>query len=240
MSQIISLDGNIGAGKSTILNHIKEVYENHQTNVIFLPEPVSDWETIRDSVSQETALEAFYRDQEKYSFPFQMMAYISRLKLLNDAVEKYPNSIIVTERCLNTDRYVFAKMLYDNKKMKDIEYQIYLKWFDYFIDRFQKLQKTIYMKTSPEICLQRIQKRNRDGEDNISLEYLQSCHNYHEEMISALEKKNVLVIDSDIDIEQEVVYKDIWLRNIQTFISLPTSPFETLPQVDNPTTNLEL
>ena len=227
MSQIISLDGNIGAGKSTILNHIKELYEN-QTDIVFLPEPVSEWETIRDRVSNETALEAFYRDQEKYSFPFQMMAYISRLKLLQDAVEKYPNAIIVTERCLNTDRYVFAKMLYDSKKLKDIEYQIYLKWFDYFIDKFQNLQKTIYMKTSPEICLERIRKRSRDGEENIALEYLRSCHNYHEDMISALDSKNVLIIDSDIDIEEEVVYKDIWLRNIQSFISSSTEKMETL------------
>jgi deoxyadenosine/deoxycytidine kinase len=138
MSKIISIEGNIGSGKSTLLSFLKKNYEATD-NIIFLKEPVDDWESIKDK-DNNTMLKKFYENQEKYSFAFQMMAYISRLALLKDTIEKYPNSVIITERCLNTDRYVFAKMLYDNGKLEDVEYQIYLKWFEHF-SKLQQIQK---------------------------------------------------------------------------------------------------
>ena len=84
MSKIISIEGNIGSGKSTLVSLLKDTFENTKSNpydVIFLQEPVDEWENIKDSAGN-TMLEKFYQDQEKYSFPFQMMAYISRLALL--------------------------------------------------------------------------------------------------------------------------------------------------------------
>jgi len=111
MSQIISIEGNIGSGKSTILNSLKEYFKSNQ-KIVFLQEPVAEWNEIRDK-NNITILSKFYENQKKYSFAFQMMAYISRLSLLKDTIAKYPDSIIITERCLNTDRHVFAKMLYD-------------------------------------------------------------------------------------------------------------------------------
>jgi hypothetical protein len=86
--------------------------------------------TITDS-DGITIIEKYYSDQKKYAFSFQMMAYISRLKQLQESKN---SSIIVTERCLYTDRNIFAKMLYDSGMIEDIEYSIYLKWFDYFIN----------------------------------------------------------------------------------------------------------
>jgi deoxyadenosine/deoxycytidine kinase len=82
---IISIEGNIGSGKSTLLSNLKKQF-NDDPNVIFLKEPVDEWEKIKDE-NGVTILEKFYADQVKYSFPFQMMAYISRLKLLKESVE---------------------------------------------------------------------------------------------------------------------------------------------------------
>ena len=214
MSQIISIEGNIGSGKSTILKSLNEHFKD-TPNIIFLQEPVSEWEKIKDK-NNVTILEKFYENQQKYSFAFQMMAYISRLSLLKDTIEKYPDSIIISERCLNTDRYVFAKMLYDSGKLEDVEYQIYLNWFDHF-SNMQKIQKVIYLKTKPEICFNRISKRNRDGESNISLEYLDNCHEYHEDMIKNI-KDETLVIDSnkDTDIDKSII--DEWIELIKNFI----------------------
>ena len=214
MSKIISVEGNIGSGKSTLLLVLKKKYENNE-NIIFLQEPVDEWESIRD-INGITMLKKFYENQEKYSFAFQMMAYISRLRLLKDSIEKNPNAIIITERCLNTDRYVFAKMLYDSGKLEDVEYQIYLKWFDHFLD-LQKIQKVIYLKTDPEICFYRINKRSRDGESTISLEYLKNCHNYHEDMINNINNEK-LIIDGnkDTDIDNNIVNN--WLDLINNFI----------------------
>lgn len=215
MSQIISIEGNIGSGKSTLLTSIKNSC-NNDSNIIFLQEPVEEWESIKDN-DGVTILKKFYENQKKYSFAFQMMAYISRLNLLKETIEKYPNAIIITERCLNTDRYVFAKMLYDSGKMEDIEYKIYSKWFDSF-STIQDCQKTIYLKTDPHICMERICKRERDGESNIPLEYLIDCDKYHDEMINSINKDKLLVINSNVDTDKDKNINNIWIENIRKFI----------------------
>ena len=73
-------------------------------------------------------------------------------------------------------------MLYDNKKIEDVEYEIYLKWFDEFVKDIP-IKGVIYIKTDPEKCKVRVVKRNRKGE-TISLKYLQNCHNYHENWLN--------------------------------------------------------
>jgi len=215
MSKIISIEGNIGSGKSTILNYLKDLYKD-SIEIIFLEEPVSEWSKIKDK-NNETILEKFYNNQKKYSFAFQMMAYISRLSILKDTIAKYPNAIIITERCLNTDRYVFAKMLYDDEKLEDVEYQIYINWFDHF-SYLQKIQKTIYLKTDPHTCYNRINKRNRDGESNISVDYLKSCNDYHENMINTISINDILIINSNIDTEKDSNINNIWINDIKEFI----------------------
>ena len=75
-----------GSGKSTLLENLRKYY-NGNTCVIFLREPVDDWEKIKDNQGN-TMLKKFYADQEKYSFAFQMMAYISRLTILRDTIKE--------------------------------------------------------------------------------------------------------------------------------------------------------
>lgn len=186
MLRIYSVDGNIGSGKSTLLENLRSQFKDN-TNVIFLREPVDDWEEIKD-LNGVTMLHKFYADQAKYSFPFQMMAYISRLAILKDAVESIKiqdrsSFVIITERSLFTDKMVFAKMLYDDGKIEDVNYQIYLKWFSVFADDYP-IHRVIYVKTDPDVCSSRINKRAREGEvGTIPLEYLQNCHKYHNDMM---------------------------------------------------------
>jgi deoxyguanosine kinase len=214
MYNIISIEGNIGSGKSTLLSFLKKKYENN-INIIFLNEPVDEWNLIKDK-NNVTILQKFYENQEKYSFAFQMMVYISRLSVLKESIEKNPNSIFITERCLNTDRYIFAKMLYDSGKLEDVEYQIYLKWFDYFSELY-KIQKIIYLKTDPEISFYRVKKREREGESSIPLEYLQNCHKYHEDMINNCNHQKIIIdCNKDIDLDFNIV--NDWLNNINEFI----------------------
>ena len=104
--------------------------------MVFLDEPVKCWNNIKDA-NGVTMLEKFYSDQGiSIRFPFQMMAYISRLAVMKEAIAKNPDSVFITERCLYTDKYVFAKMLYDSGKIEDVNYQIYNTWFDTFITDF--------------------------------------------------------------------------------------------------------
>ena len=205
MILIYSIDGNIGSGKSTIVESLKNKFKenylsNDKVDFVFVDEPVDIWQTVTDE-NGENILEKFYRDQEKYSFPFQMMAYISRLSRLKSVIKRVRKevTVIVTERSVFTDYEIFAKMLHDDKKIENINYNIYKLWFNEFIKDLP-FKGVIYVKTDPTLCDQRIKKRNRSGED-IPLEYLEKCHNYHENWMKKLEDGNkVKIIDGNIDV----------------------------------------
>ena len=213
--KIISIEGNIGSGKTTLLSKLKEKYADNK-NIVFLKEPVDDWATITD-IDGVTMLEKFYGNQKEYAFPFQMMAYISRLALFKNTIKENPGAIIITERSLNTDREVFAKMLYDTGFIELVNYKIYLKWFDTFA-RDCPISKVIYVNTDPQICFDRIKKRSRTGESSIPLDYLENCHKYHEDMLDATKDtcvcKDQIVFDGNIDIFQNEEHLEEWLDEI--------------------------
>jgi deoxyguanosine kinase len=221
----ISIEGNIGSGKSTLLANLREHYKNND-NVIFLKEPVDEWAKIKD-INGTTILEKFYADQEKYSFSFQMMAYVSRIKVLRDTLkektigQEKKQYIIITERSLYTDKMVFAKMLYDSGKIEDVNYQIYLNWFDTFSGEFP-VHKVIYVKAAPEKCYARIAKRSREGEENIPLEYLTACSLYHDNMLDKSTDSCVcneqLILDGNIDIYENKTQVDEWIQEIEQYI----------------------
>lgn len=214
-NKIYSIDGNIGSGKTTLITELAEYYKN-DSNIIFLKEPVEEWGKIKDE-SGQTMLQKFYLDQHKYSFSFQMMAFISRLSLLKKTAKENKNCIIITERSLFTDRFVFAKMLFDQGKIEYINYQIYLEWFNEFAQDFP-IEHVIYIKTDPTVCFERTKKRARNGEETIPLEYLNECHSYHEDFLrEGGFGTNKLVLDGNQDIFEN---KDILLDWILTIDSL--------------------
>ena len=193
---IVSIEGNIGSGKSTVINTLKEYYKNNE-KVYFLEEPVSEWVEIKDS-DGKNIIEKFYENQEHYSFSFQMMAYISRLAMLKRAIKHCKeNSIhlIICERSLQTDKNVFCKMLHDSGKIEDINFQIYNKWFDEFITEIPSIY-FMYIKTKPTIAYERVLKRNRKGE-NISIEYLEMCSMYHDNWLIDNCVRNCIVINGN-------------------------------------------
>lgn len=214
--EIYSLDGNIGSGKSTFLAYLKEHFGKiiFGRSIVYLKEPVDVWESIKDS-NDDTILKKFYEDQKRYSFSFQMMAYISRLSLLQKAVRENPDSIIITERCVHTDKNVFAKMLYDSGMIEEIEYKIYLQWFDNFIEELP-LSGIIYMDTPPEVCHERIKKRDRDGE-TIPIDYLVSCDKYHKEWMGMYPDAKLSFLDGKLE-KSEDAY-ETHLNKVRSFIT---------------------
>jgi len=197
---IVSIEGNIGSGKSTVINTLKEYYKsNGKSNdkVYFLEEPVSEWVEIKDS-DGKNIIEKFYEDQEHYSFSFQMMAYISRLAMLKRAIKYCKEKgikLIICERSLQTDKNVFCKMLHDSGKIEDINFQIYNKWFSEFITEIPLIY-FVYIKTEPKIAHERVLKRNRKGE-NISVEYLEMCSMYHDNWLIENCVRNCIVINGN-------------------------------------------
>lgn len=194
--QIISIEGNIGSGKSTFLAYIKANYNN----VIYLREPVTDWMTIKDE-NNITILENFYNDQQKYAFEFQILTFQSRTQIMLDAIKENPDAIIITERSLCTDNYVFAKMMHENGNITTMQYQIYKNMYDYYIKQCRPTT-ILYIDTKPEICAERILKRNREGE-NIQISYLQNCDKYHKLMLEN-EQIETININGDNDFNQEL------------------------------------
>lgn len=223
--KIIPIEGNIGSGKTTLLHNLRKKYEGYE-NIIFLKEPVDEWEKIVDS-NGNTMLQKFYANQEKYSFSFQMMAYISRLKILRDAIKSIKekgiqNAIIFTERCLYTDKYVFAKMLYDQGKIEDVCYSIYNNWFDEFAKDYT-INGAIYVNAEPKKCYERIHTRARQGEEVIPLAYLEDCHKYHTEFINNQFVNNMKVtlteLDGNSNIYEDPDILDNWLQDIERMIA---------------------
>jgi len=197
---IVSVDGNIGSGKSTTgaeyENYVRTNYGHNSSlsdnsnifpnilsidKICFLDEPVNQWSKIRDKDGVDI-LTNLYKDTKAHAFKFQMMAYISRLALLRRAVNDPKIKLIITERSVETDRNVFAKMLYDVGDISEDEFQIYTLWFDEFINDV-KLSGIVYVNASPDVCIDRIKQRARPGE-TIHAEYIQRCHAYHENWIN--------------------------------------------------------
>ena len=214
---IASIDGNIGSGKTTGKAKLREYIMSLKKNkiavddsIIFVDEPTCEWEQIKDE-NGVPILTNLYTDVKRYAFRFQMMAYITRLKKIRQALRTPKVKLIVTERCLLTDAHVFAKMLYDAGKIEQDEYDIYTRWFDEFAKEVEP-SCIIYFKASTEVCMKRIQKRNRPGE-NISFDYLEECNKYHDEWLSSIPSKitiPTLILNADMDIDAYEYSADIY------------------------------
>jgi len=202
---IISIEGNIGAGKSTLLTRIEHAAEmssriSRHRPIEFVPEPLDQWHTVRDKDAD--ILTKFYADPRTHAFPFQIMAYATQVNILHDAVSRHP-AIVLTERSLASNHEIFTKMLHSEGKIDDIHYQIYQKNAETYTKTAANSCTTdayIYLRTSPPTCHERVNRRNRPGEQDIPLEYLQTCHDYHEAWLSDLPPEKCLVLDADADL----------------------------------------
>jgi deoxyguanosine kinase len=190
---IISIEGNIGSGKSTLLKRLTETNKD----VVTLQEPVDMWNSVRDS-NGKTIIELYYADQKRWAFAFQMMAFITRARILREAIRSNPGKTIVTERSVFTDKNIFATMLHDSGILSDVEYSIYLRWFDELTEGIT-IDKVVYVRTEPSECEWRIKCRNRTGE-TIPIDYLESCHEYHEKWLRECDTK--LTLDGELSTDE--------------------------------------
>jgi deoxyadenosine/deoxycytidine kinase len=218
MPRIITLEGNIGAGKSTLIEKLHEKYQN-DSSIIFLKEPVDTWEQIKDETTGDTVLKMFYANPAKYAFPFQIMAYITRLSLLVQTVKSNPDArIIICERSLEADKNIFAKMLHDDGIIDSVCYQIYERVFVEFTDQFA-VSGVVYIDADPGVCASRIMKRARDGEGGIALDYLQKCKTYHDKWL--LDKPSVLhlITNENATYGGEDDCGVQWIKQVHEFIT---------------------
>lgn len=227
MPVIISIEGNIGSGKTTILNNFEKFILNEENgwnkdHFVFVREPVNIWQSIKDKNSKNI-LEKFYENPVKYSFTFQVMAYATRTAVLAEAIAKNPNcKYVVCERSLEADNMVFAKMLKNENNMEDVEYEIY-EYFYKTRKQDMNVDAVVYVDAEPSVSLERIKKRDRNGETNINLEYLKKCKDYHDKWLHNAENIELLHLDTNCyasyNKEDTEDCGNVWLNNIQDFIA---------------------
>uniref|UniRef100_A0A9L0RAC5 Deoxycytidine kinase n=1 Tax=Equus caballus TaxID=9796 RepID=A0A9L0RAC5_HORSE len=194
----VSIEGNIAAGKSTFVNILKQVCEDWEV----VPEPVTRWcnvQSTQDEFEELTTVEKtggnvlqmMYEKPERWSFTFQLYACLSRIRAqfasLNGKLKNAEKPVLFFERSVYSDRlsfrYIFASNLYESDCMNETEWTIYQDWHDWMnkqMGQSLELDGIIYLRATPEKCLNRIYLRGRNEEQDIPLEYLEKLHSKHE------------------------------------------------------------
>lgn len=183
-AEIYTLEGNIGAGKTSLLARLKDVCFSKPHVILF--EPVDEWMNFRIEGATKSLFELFYEDRKKYAFAFQMMALQSRFEALRQMITMNDGKIVICERSFLTDCEVFAKLNHEEGNISDVEFDVYKKWHSFLMEVLNpNIKGLVYLQVKPEVCKARIIKRNRKGEEEFSDEYLSKLHNYHETWLTS-------------------------------------------------------
>lgn len=171
LCKVISVEGNIGVGKSSVLIHLANSY-----NYNCLQEPVEEW----------TLLDRFYHDRKKYAVPLQFQILTSQFR----QYQNFKKPLTIVERSPWTSKHVFAELLLEDDTIWLPIYNAIHKYFTYHVDHY------IYLNVNPTIAHERIMKRRRGNEKNISIEYLQKLHDKYDNFFSRMPKERYTVIDA--------------------------------------------
>jgi deoxyadenosine/deoxycytidine kinase len=214
---IVSIEGNIGIGKSTFINILKKKWHG---GCEVVSEPVDIWKKLINS-DGKNILQTFYEDIPRWAYSFQNVACITRMMKIEEAISTTNHKYIFLDRSLGTDKNVFEAMLHDDGKLNQIEHSMYNLWCDFYHKyvRPQDNQIYIYLKASSNTCADRIKKRGRIEEESISLEYLEGLNKYHDDwLLSDKLKSNVIVIDCEEEFEQDEQKQNQMIEKIKLHI----------------------
>lgn len=175
----VLVEGNIGAGKTSLIDFITYILSDCD-NVGVYREPIEKWQDLRG----HNLLELMYQDPKTYSSIFQTYAILTQLETLKRAKN---NEISVTERSLQSIKNVFIPALHANGAIDTITNHVFDKWFESIEDSNDVHPDIIiYVKTNPNLLLNRIKERGRPEESKIDLIYLKQIHELHELWINDL------------------------------------------------------
>jgi deoxyadenosine/deoxycytidine kinase len=212
------LEGNIGAGKSTFLKILQKYL-----NVQIVLEPHERWQNILEG---ENLLDRFYRDPQRWAYTFQSYAFVSRVMEQEKHASTNPFSVQLLERSVFSDRYCFAQNCFELGYMSALEWKLYQEWFEWLVTSYvAKPDGIIYVRTNPDVCFQRLNKRSRSEESTVSMEYLQRLHDRHERwlidkenVMPALKGIPVLVLECDGEFEHNRLEREKHIDQVGTFV----------------------
>ncbi len=216
------VDGNIGAGKSTFLRLVGE-----HIQIQIVPEPHEKWQRVG---GDDNLLHKFYSDTHRWAYTFQSYAFVTRVMEQQAFALKNPYHAQLLERSVFSDRYCFAKNAYELGFMNALEWKLYQEWFTWLVDNYVvKPTGFIYLQASPEVCYQRLIKRNREEEAGVPLEYLQQLHDKHEQWLihkagvaDYLKDVPVLVLNCDTEFENDPLVQEKLLSQVISFVGMHT------------------
>ncbi|KAL0893384.1 hypothetical protein ABMA27_014971 [Loxostege sticticalis] len=190
----VSIEGNIGSGKSTCIKFFDK-YPNVEKH----PEPLNEW---RD-VSGHNLLGLVYSDLNKWTFPFQHYVHLTRLKIQTSPPCSPNITVKMFERSVQNSRFCFIENARKHDILHDAEYQVLNEWYTYVEKNLDiGLDLIVYLKSSPQVVWERMMRRGRAEESEVPLEYLQQVHDAYENWLSSPDVGcEVLTIDADRNLD---------------------------------------
>lgn len=176
----IAVAGNIGAGKTTLTELLAKHYK---------------WEANFENSDDNPYLVDFYEDMHRWSFNVQVYFLNTRLKQL-EAIQSGKKTVI-QDRTIYEDAYIFAPNLHDMGLMNSRDFDNYTSLFTTLTKLISPPDLLIYLKASIPKLVDQIQKRGREYEENIRLDYLKRLNNYYDKWIESYKAGPLLVIDID-------------------------------------------
>lgn len=174
----IAVSGNIGSGKTTLVEKLSKHY---------------GWIPLYESVDNNPYLRDFYDDMKRWAFHLQIYFLNTRFNQVRQIRDS--EKTIIQDRTIYEDAYIFASNLHAGGHINDRDYQSYLDLFHSMISFVHPPDLLIYLKADVPKLVEQIQKRNRDFEYSIKLEYLKNLNIHYEKWISNYQQSKLLVVD---------------------------------------------
>ncbi|MBI9042334.1 2-amino-4-hydroxy-6-hydroxymethyldihydropteridine diphosphokinase [Lutibacter sp.] len=188
----IAIEGNIGAGKTTLATKIAEDFNA---------------KIVLERFADNPFLPKFYEDNERYAFPLEMSFLADRYQQLSDDLAQFD----LFKNFIVSDYYIFKSLIFAQVTLQKEEYFLYRKMFDIMYKEISKPDLYIYLYQNTPRLIENIKKRGRDYEQNIAPAYLDKIHKGYSTFINTEENLNTLIIDvSDKDfLSNPYDYKEI-------------------------------
>ncbi len=172
----IAIEGNIGAGKTTLANKIAEDFNA---------------KTVLERFADNPFLPKFYKDQNRYAFPLEMSFLADRYQQLSDDLAQFD----LFKDFIIADYHIFKSLIFAKVTLHEDEFRLYKTLFDIIYKEMPKPDLYIYLYQNTERLLQNIKKRGRNYEQEIPAEYLEKINQGYLDYIKSQQNINILVID---------------------------------------------
>ena len=176
----IAIAGNIGSGKTTLAELLSKHFR---------------WEPHFESIETNPYLHSFYEDMQRWSFNLQIYFLNNRFKQVI-AIRKSGKTVI-QDRTIYEDAYIFAPNLHSMNLMSTRDFDNYLSLFELINSLIQPPDLLIYLRATVPTLVRQIQKRGREYESAIRLDYLKNLNDRYEEWITGYKTGKLLIIDVD-------------------------------------------